>query len=248
MGKLYDRHNRMAGYWEDNVVYDRHHRIKGYIQDNMLLDASGNPLSYVYNDAFYNMNGIPWGYYDGRVLRDMSGRRLGSAGKGWPGLLSSALLFGEGIGWYIPDYEDNAAVDVRGRREPTRYVQENNDPPARRVNAPRRPVANANAGQTNAPQPQGAVPAGNGLSNSGTAKGGLSLPLLGNLNVGGSMQNAMKIGRNVLSTVGEFGGQNSTPFGGFKVIGNLAGRYIMSNPQALFSIIGRISSMGLLRR
>ncbi|MDP4088903.1 MAG: hypothetical protein Q8930_06485 [Bacillota bacterium] len=109
MDRVFDRDNRFVGYVRDNEVFDRRHRIVGFIQEPMLLDAYYNPVAYYYQDVMYTPDGIPWAYYDGRVFRDMSGRRLGRTVGSWPGMLSGALLLGRGIGWYPATYENPAA-------------------------------------------------------------------------------------------------------------------------------------------
>lgn len=247
MGKLYDRHSRFIGYWNSNVVYDRHHRVKGYIQDNYMLDPYGSPLSFFYNNAFYTMNGVPWAFYDGNAVRDMSGRRLGKAGKNLSGLLSAGLLLGEGVGWYAPsDYNSNP-----------RYAEKSNEPdqdvPGRyTINNPRensqRPLSNNSYNARDDANGDRRIEAVNYEANNYAApQNRTGFPGLGNFRVGDSMRGIMSKGKTVLNVVGALGGQDSTPYGGLKVIGNFAGRYFMSNPQAALSLLSRLSKIGLLK-
>jgi hypothetical protein len=104
MEKVYDRKGRLAGYLKGSGVYDNHHKIIGYIQDPMLLDANGTPIAYAANNVLYTTWGAPWAYYDGRIIRDLSGKALGRVNNSWPGMLSAGLLLGQGVGWSPAGY------------------------------------------------------------------------------------------------------------------------------------------------
>ena len=266
VGKIYDRHDRLTGYWNDNVVYDRKHRIKGFIQDNMLLDAYGTPLSYIYNDAFYTTNGTPWAYYDGKSIRDLYGNRLGRGTKSWPGILSSALIFGEGIGWYPRNYEyiENTNREYAKPPAPQPQAPRNNQTLPRGSNRRNQNdyVENDYRQNSRTPAPQIAKNNNNyrpisdsedtmnrELDTNGNIAPQNQSGLFGLINpkLGGSMKNIFGTGKTILNTVGSIGGQGGTPIGGAKVIGNLAGRYLMNNPQAAFSLLGRLSKMGFIK-
>ena len=92
MERVYDRKERVAGYFNASKVYNRHHEVVGYIHGPLLLDINHRQVAFIRDNALYSISGRPLSYFDGRVVRDFSGRRLGRVNSSSLGLLSTGLL------------------------------------------------------------------------------------------------------------------------------------------------------------
>lgn len=97
MGKIYNRKGKLAGYLKDNAVFSRRNELIGYVQGNRFLDGNFRPIAFAAEDGIYTMSGMPWAYLDGRVIRDMSGYRIGSVSKNSPDLIAAGSILGMGI-------------------------------------------------------------------------------------------------------------------------------------------------------